>query len=124
MASFAELDQDNIVLQVIGISNTVCGEPEVAFPNTEPLGQEFIANVLNIGGLWLQTSYNSNFRKQFAGVGFTYDATADVFIEPKPFPSWSLDENYDWQAPIDYPADGKQYSWDEENQVWVELPAI
>ena len=63
-------------------------------------------------------------RKQFAGVGYTYDETADVFIAPKPFASWSLDENYDWQAPIEHPADGKQYLWDEANQGWVESPAI
>ena len=124
MASFAELDENNIVLQVIAISNSVCGEPELAFPNTESLGQDFIANVLNIGGVWLQTSYNSNFRKQYAGIGYTYDEDADVFIAPQPYESWSLDENYDWQAPIDCPADGKHYSWDEANQVWVESPAI
>jgi hypothetical protein len=124
MASFAELDENNIVLRVIAISNSVCGEPELAFPNTESLGQDFIANVLNIGGVWLQTSYNNNIRKQYAGIGYTYDEDADVFIAPQPYASWLLDANYDWQAPIDYPADGKHYSWDEANQVWVESPAI
>jgi len=71
------------------------------------------------GQVCKRTSFNGNIRKQYAGVGFTYDATADVFIAPKPFSSWSLDANYDWQAPIAYPADGKQYSWDEANQSWV-----
>ena len=74
------------------------------------------------GGDWKQTSYNAatnGFRKHYAGIGYTYDATADTFITPKPFASWVLDANYDWQAPIDYPADGKRYSWDEANQSWV-----
>jgi hypothetical protein len=75
------------------------------------------------GQVCKRTSYNNNIRKQFAGIGYTYDAVADVFISPSPYPSWVLDENYDWQAPIAYPADGKFYSWDETNQVWVELPA-
>jgi len=61
---------------------------------------------------------------QYASPNYFYDAVADVFISPKPFESWSLDENYDWQAPIDYPADGKDYLWDEANQAWVEFPAI
>jgi len=124
MASFAELDENNFVLRVIGVSNEVCGEPSCEFPETEILGKDFIANILNLGTSWVQTSFNNNFRKQYAGIGYTYDATADVFVAPKPFASWLLDENYDWQAPIDYPADGKLYSWDETNQVWVELPAI
>ena len=119
MASFAELNENNIVLRVISVSNEVCGEPSCEFPETETLGKDFIANILNLGTSWVQTSFNHNFRKQFAGVGFTFDATADVFIAPKPFASWSLDANYDWQAPIAYPADGKDYSWDEANQVWV-----
>jgi hypothetical protein len=124
MASFAELDEKNFVLRVIGVSNEVCGEPSCGFPQTEILGKDFIANILNLGTSWVQTSFNNNFRKQYAGIGYSYDETADVFIAPKPFASWLLDENYDWQAPIDYPADGKDYSWDEANQVWVELPAI
>jgi hypothetical protein len=76
------------------------------------------------GQTCVRTSYNNNIRKQYAGVGYTYNETADVFIAPKPFASWSLDANYDWQAPIERPADGKDYLWDETNQVWVESPAI
>ena len=74
----------------------------------------------NLEGSW----YDLGSEIGKVGIGFTYDATADVFIAPKPFDSWLLDENYDWQAPIDYPADGKRYSWDEANQVWVESPVI
>jgi hypothetical protein len=111
MAHFAEIDSNNTVLRVIVVAD-----------EHESNGAEWCHNLL--GGTWIQTSFNNNIRKQYAGIGYTYDATADVFITPKPFPSWSLDENYDWQAPIDYPADGKRYSWDEANQVWVESPAI
>ena len=115
MAHYAFLDNSNIVTEVItGIDETELIDgltPEVWYGNFR-------------GQVCKRTSYNHNIRKQYAGIGYTYDATADVFIAPKPFASWSLDENYDWQAPIDYPADGKLYSWDEANQVWVELPAI
>jgi len=111
MAHFAEIDSTNTVLRVIVVAD-----------EHEANGAEWCNNLL--GGTWIQTSYNGNIRKQYAGVGSTYNETADVFNAPKPFDSWSLDENYDWQAPIDYPADGNIYSWDEANQVWVESPAI
>jgi hypothetical protein len=110
MAHFAEIDSTNTVLRVIVIGD-----------EHEANGAEWCHNLL--GGTWIQTSFNNNIRKQYAGIGYTYDAVADVFIAPQPFPSWSLDENYDWQAPIGYPADGKLYSWDEANQVWVEFTA-
>jgi hypothetical protein len=72
-------------------------------------------------GPWIQTSFNNNFRKQYAGVGFTYDPVADVFIRPSPYPSWALDNNYDWQAPIPMPDDGGFYEWNEETQTWDRL---
>lgn len=68
-----------------------------------------------------RTSYNGNIRKQFAGIGFTYDPVADVFVRPQPFPSWSLDENHDWQPPIPYPNDGLIYTWNEDDQDWEVL---
>lgn len=115
MAHYAFLDANNLVTEVItGVdeNDLIEGQdPEVWYGN-------FRNQVCK------RTSYNNNIRKQYAGVGFIYDAVADVFITPQPFPSWSLDENYDWQAPIERPADGKFYSWDESNQVWVEVPAI
>jgi hypothetical protein len=115
MAHYAFLDENNVVTEVIpGVDETEVIEglsPEEWYGNFR-------------GQVCKRTSYNNNIRKQYAGIGYTYDAVADVFIAPKPFESWSLDENYDWQAPIDYPADGKDYSWDEANQVWVESPAI
>jgi hypothetical protein len=110
MAHYAFLDSNNIVTEVI------TGKDETEF--IDGLTPEvWYGNFRN--QVCVRTSYNNNIRKQYAGVGFTYDATADVFIVPQPFESWSLDSNYDWQAPIAYPADGKQYSWDESNQSWV-----
>jgi hypothetical protein len=116
MAHWAELDENNIVLRVTVGSND---EPDEGYGWL----------IENLGGRWVQTSYNANFRKRFAGVGDTYHEDGDVFISPQPFPSWSLDENYDWQAPVAKPADawsmdntdGVQYEWDEENLSWIEV---
>jgi hypothetical protein len=118
MAHFAQIENGTVVNVIVVHNNELL----VDGIEVESKGAEFCHNLL--GGVWKQTSYNNNIRKQYAGIGYTYNETADVFIAPKPFASWSLDENYDWQAPIDYPADGKRYSWDEANQVWVESPAI
>jgi hypothetical protein len=82
MAYFAELDETNTVLRVISVSNEVCGEPTLAFPDTEAAGRAFIANTLKLGGVWKQTSYNANFRGKYAGIGDTYDAVNDVFVSP------------------------------------------
>lgn len=108
MAHFAEIDENNIVQRVLVVDNTL-----------EHRGADFLANDLGLAGNWIQTSYNNNFRKQFAGIGYTYDANADVFITPKPFPSWSLDENFDWQPPIPRPKNGLWY-WDEPSLSWLE----
>jgi hypothetical protein len=82
MAYFAELDDTNTVLRVISVSNDVCGEPTLTFPDTEAAGRAFIANTLKLGGVWKQTSFNANFRGSYAGIGFTYDAVNDVFVAP------------------------------------------
>ena len=84
MAYFAELDETNTVLRVISVSNDVCGEPTLAFPDTCAAGRAFIANTLKLGGVWKQTSYNGNFRGTYAGIGYTYDAVNDVFVSPTP----------------------------------------
>jgi hypothetical protein len=114
MAHYAFLDENNIVTEVItGKDETELIDgltPEVWYGNFR-------------GQTCVRTSYNHKIRKQYAGIGYTYNETADVFVSPQPFESWSLDSNYDWQAPIERPADGKDYLWDETNQVWVELPA-
>lgn len=107
MAHFAEIDESGTVLRVL-----VVGDDQ------EYRGQDFLANDLGLGGTWVQTSYNNNIRKQYAGVGFKYDADADVFIAPQPFASWTLDSNYDWQAPVAKPNDENTYTWNEENQEW------
>lgn len=111
MAHFAQLDSNNKVLRVLVVSN-----------DDEHRGQEFLAEDLGLGGTWIQTSYNNNFRKQFAGKTFSYDQDADVFIAPSPFPSWQLDGNYDWQPPTPRP-DGNFY-WDEDTQTWQKLEEV
>ena len=82
MAYFALINSDNIVEQVIRVSNEVCGEPTLNYPDTEPAGRAFIANILHLPGRWLQTSYNGSFRGRYAGIGYTYDADLDEFIAP------------------------------------------
>ena len=111
MAHYAFLDENNIVTEVIVGRN----ETEVVDGISD--WETYYGN--RRGQVCKRTSFNGNIRKQFAGVGFSFNETADVFIAPKPFESWSLDANYDWQAPIAYPADGKDYLWDEANQSWV-----
>lgn len=124
MAHFAQLNDDNIVTQVIVISNDACGEPTLDFPDTCAAGRAFIANTLKLGGTWKQTSYSGSIRKNYAGIGYTYDAARDAFIAPKPFPSWTLNESTcRWEAPVPYPTDGEQYSWDEDTTSWVAVSA-
>ncbi len=116
MAYFAQLDADGTVLQEISASNA--DAPDPAPENSEPRGQAFIAS-LGLYGEWRQTSYHGNFRKQYCGPAFRYDATADVFIAPQPFPSWTLDANYDWQPPTPMPAEGGPWMWEEDTLTWV-----
>ena len=102
MSHFAKINENGIVQEVIVAE------------------QEFIDS-LEDSSLWIQTSYNHNIRKQYAGLGYIYDKTNDVFIIPQPFPSWSLDSNFDWQAPVSKPDDGKSYTWNEDTKSWVVL---
>jgi hypothetical protein len=121
MAHFAELGIDNLVLRVIVVHNN-----ELLDENgqeSEAKGAEFCRNLF--GGTWVQTSYNANFRKNYAGQGFTYDSTRDAFIPPKPFPSWVLNEvTCNWDSPVPYPTDGKRYEWDEATTSWKELASV
>ena len=103
MSHFAEI-RDGIVQRVI--------VAEQDFINSGAVGDSF---------LWVQTSYNNNFRKQYAGIGYRYDKAADVFVAPQPYPSWTLDDNHDWVPPTAMPSDGKEYTWDEANTKWVEI---
>ena len=117
MAHFAQLE-NNIVKQVIVVANQ-----DILDENgqeSEQKGIDFCSNLL--GGTWKQTSYNGNIRKNYAGVGYTYDEGRDAFIAPKPFASWLLDETTaQWKAPVDYPTDDKKYTWDENTTSWKEL---
>ncbi len=118
MAHFAQIDENNIVKQVIVITNEDCGDLE--FPESEIVGQNFISSI-GLTGTWKQTSYNSNFRKRYAGLDDTYDEIRDAFLPPKPFSSWLLNEETClWEAPIERPSDGKVYTWNEDGQSWVE----
>lgn len=119
MAHFAQLDSNNKVINVITVSN----QDVISGPGTEEQnGIEFLNNIMP-GSVWKQTSYNNNFRKQFAGIGFTYMESIDSFVIPKPFESWTLNEaTGDWDPPIVKPEGN--YDWDEENQEWepVSIP--
>ena len=116
MAHFAQLDENNLVLQVIVVHNN---ELLVDGVESEAKGIEFCQTLL--GGTWIQTSYNGNIRKNYAGVGYTYDATRDAFIAPQPYLSWVLNETTcHWGSPIPYPDDEKMYSWNEETTSWIE----
>lgn len=122
MAYFASIDGSGVVLRVISIANSVIGEPEKTFPETEQIGSDFITNTLGFSGEWRQTSYNKSFRKNYAGIGYTYDTQLDAFIPPKPHPSWVLDEQTCfWTPPIQFPNDGKRYQWDEATTSWKEI---
>lgn len=117
MAHFAEIGLDNVVQQVIVVDNLELLDENGV--EQEPKGQEFCRALL--GGTWIQTSYNNKFRKNFAGVGYTYDQTRDAFIPPKPHQSWVLEEQTCvWMAPAPAPDDGKAYQWDEGAVSWVE----
>ena len=114
MAHFAQLE-NNVVTQVIVVSNQdILNEQG---QESEEKGIAFCSNLL--GGTWKQTSYNGKIRKNYAGVGYTYDEGRDAFIAPKPFASWVLDEaKAQWKAPVDYPTDGGRYTWNETTQNW------
>lgn len=116
MAHFAQVDENNIVTQVIVIDNSDCGGGD--FPESEAIGAEFCTNLL--GGTWKQTSYNNNFRKNYACIGHTFDESRDAFIPPKPFESWVIDEETcKWVPPLPRP-EGGVWFWNEELMMWVE----
>ena len=118
MANFAQLNENNIVTQVIVVSNDVIDN--LPFPESEPVGVAFLQSLFGLTTFWKQTSYNANFRKNYAGIGYTYNLVLDAFIAPQPYPSWVLNTTIcQWQAPIPYPDDGKMYIWDELTLSWV-----
>jgi hypothetical protein len=116
MAHFAELDANNVVLRVVVIDNKDTSDADGI--EKESIGVAFCERLFG-GGIWKQTSYNSNFRKRYAGIGDTYIQDIDAFIPPQPYPSWILDADANWQAPVSMPTDGV-YLWDEALQNWVQ----
>jgi hypothetical protein len=119
MAHFAKLGPGNVVEQVIVVDNRDTSDPDGV--EKEHIGAAFCEKLF--GGTWKQTSYNGNKRKNYAGIGFTYDEQRDAFISPKPFASWVLNEDTcQWKAPVDMPTDGQMYSWDEATTSWVVIP--
>lgn len=123
MAHFAEIDENNEVIRVLVVDDLY-----------ENDGQNYLANVVGLGGTWIKTSYNTvgnshllngdPLRGNFAGAGYSYDPVKDVFIAPKPFDSWLLNEDtFIWEAPVPKPNDGKIYLWDEDRQIWHEPEA-
>jgi hypothetical protein len=112
MSHFAQIDDNNIVIQVLVGDNNLPNE-----------GHDWF--VENLGGTWIQTSYNRNFRKNFAGIGYTYDAERDAFIPPKPYESWLLNEETClWDPPVVKPNDDNDYYWDEETLNWIEVSNV
>jgi hypothetical protein len=120
MAHFAQLDKDNTVLQVIVVANEEIMENGI---ESETKGTTFCKSIFGEDTVWVQTSRNRNFRKNFGGFLYVYDSTRDAFIAPKPFESWILDEaTCQWQAPTPYPTDDKLYTWDEPSLTWLAHP--
>ena len=118
MAHFAKLDENNNVLAVHVVNNDVI---TIDGNESEQAGIDFLTS-LHGHTMWKQTSYNGNFRKNYAGVSFTYDTERDAFIAPQPYGSWTLNETTcQWESPVPYPTDGKQYGWFEPNQQWIEV---
>jgi hypothetical protein len=124
MAHFAKLGTGNIVEQVISINNAVITDANGV--EQEQLGNDFINKLYNTRDVWKQTSYNNNIRKNYAGIGFTYDQTRDAFIPPQPFNSWKLNnETCRWEAPVAKPTltqeqidNNNYYKWNETIQNW------
>ena len=120
MGNFAKLDDTNTVIDVLVVNNETLNN--LPFPESEPVGVAFLTDWSGGYTNWKQTSYNRNFRKNLAGIGYTYDAVLDAFIAPKPYPSWLLNtETCQWEPPTPYPSDGNVYSWDETTQLWVQV---
>jgi hypothetical protein len=118
MAHFAQIDNNNVVLQVIVVHNNETHNADGI--EDEILGIQFCKSLFGENTNWKQTSYNATIRKKYASVNYVYDELNDVFIPPKPFPSWMLNENFDWIPPTMYPQNGKNYIWDEQTISWKE----
>ena len=119
MAHFAKIGLNNIVTEVLVVANRETMDAQGN--EQESIGIEFL-KTLTGHETWIQTSYNGNIRKNFAGIGYTYDSQRDAFIPPQPYPSWTLvEETCNWTAPVFYPADGKMHQWNEAATSWIEV---
>jgi hypothetical protein len=119
VAHFAQLNENNVVTQVIVVHNNDCTLDGV---ENETVGVLFCKSLFGTETKWRQTSYNGTIRKNYAGIGFTYDAGRDAFIPPKPFASWVLNEDTcRWDAPVPMPAEGGPYQWDEATTSWAAI---
>ena len=124
MAHFAKIDENNLVTEVIVVANAECLDADGN--ESEAVGAGFCAKLC--GGIWKQTSYNDNIRKNYAGVGYTYREDIDAFVPPQPYASWVLNETTaQWEAPVAMPDDAgtgdppKSYYWDEPTTNWIEV---
>ena len=120
MAHFVKLENNVVIQGIVVADKDTANEQGV---EKEEIGIAFCSNLL--GGTWKQTSYNAKIRKNYAGIGYTYDETIDAFVPPKPFASWLLDtDKAQWKAPVDMPVDDKRYTWNEDTLAWVESPDL
>lgn len=118
MAYFAKLNENNVVIEIASVNNIEMLTSENV--ESEVMGLAFLIRWSGGYSNWKQTSYNGKIRKNYAGIGYKYDAQRDAFIPPQPFPSWTLNENTClWDAPTPYPTDGQPYQWDEPTTSWV-----
>jgi len=116
MATFAKIGLNNKVIEVLSVHNNELLDSNGV--EQEVNGIDFLTKLTG-WSIWVQTSYNNNFRKNHAGIGYTYDEDRDAFIAPKPFNSWILNEDTcQWEAPVAKPTDGQRYIWNETNQTW------
>ena len=117
MAHFVRIENGVVVQGIVVSDKDTADEHGV---EKEDIGIAFCSNLL--GGTWKQTSYNARIRKNYAGIGYTYDETLDAFVPPKPFASWLLDtDKAQWKAPVDYPTDEGSFTWNEDTLAWVEF---
>lgn len=119
MAHFAQINENSIVLQVIAINNSETYD-ETGIESEEK-GVQFCRLLFGENTNWVQTSYNGSIRKNYAGIGYIYNKEFDIFYPPKPHLSWTLNENFNWQAPIPYPQDNNTYIWSEYSISWVKI---
>jgi len=120
MAHFAELDANNVVLRVIVVDNKETADANGV--EKESIGAAFCERLF--GGTWKQTSYNGKIRKNYAGIGYTYNEIRDAFVAPQPYASWVLNDAAQWEAPVPMPTDDKRYSWNEATLSWIETEGL